>query len=151
MPYLNFDIEEDFLLLGIHSYEEDYKLAYLLNKYLNFSFCKSKNKLDFGDSEKSFDFFTYKDQKKCITLYLINNKFIHQKTKKITNSLFEEGYTSVEYLIPEYKKVDYFLKIENGNITYTKQLIKNITKIQQITTSYIININQLKSKNNLIF
>lgn len=151
MPHLNFDIEDDFLLLGIHSYEEDYKLAYLLNKHLGFNFYKSKNKLDFEKSDKEFELFIYKDKKKCIDLYLINNKFTHQTSKKIVNSLFNGDYTSVAYLIPEYKKVDYFLKIEKSNTIYANQLVKNITKIQQVTTSYLVNTNQLKSKNNLIF
>jgi len=36
MQLLTFDLEEeDYLLVGIHSTEEDYRLAYLLNKYLN--------------------------------------------------------------------------------------------------------------------
>lgn len=151
MPFLSLEIEEDFTLIGIHCYEEDYKLAYLLNKQLNYSFYKSKDKLDFVNPKKEFDFFKYKNEKEFITLYLINNKDIHQKSEKITNSLFNEKYTSINYLIPEYQKADYLLKIKGGSNELVNELIKKLKNIKQVIASYPIDTQKLKSKNNLIF
>ena len=33
MQLLTLDLEDDYLLIGIHSTEEDYRLAYLINKF----------------------------------------------------------------------------------------------------------------------
>ena len=56
------------------------------------------------------------------------------------------------YLLPEFKKVDYFLKIENleASMNITKiQLLLNT--IENISTAYEVETNKIKSKNNLIF
>jgi hypothetical protein len=55
-------------------------------------------------------------------------------------------------LIPEYKKVNYFLKIENEeNNVNIKDILVNIQKVPQVVTVYDVDATTLKSKNNLIF
>jgi hypothetical protein len=54
------------------------------------------------------------------------------------------------YLIPELKKVDYFLKIEEASLS-TEQIVNAIHSIDRVEAAYSINTNQIKSKNNLIF
>jgi hypothetical protein len=56
------------------------------------------------------------------------------------------------FLLPEFKKVDYFLKIEN--IEDSKEIIKIqllLNTIENISTVYAVETNKIKSKNNLIF
>ena len=53
--------------------------------------------------------------------------------------------------MPEYKDVDYFLKIEQDEITFEQDIVKSILTIPQIVTAYMVETNKLKSKNNLIF
>jgi hypothetical protein len=56
------------------------------------------------------------------------------------------------YLLPELKKVDFFLKIENleGGMNLTEiQLLLNT--IESISTAYTVETHKIKSKNNLIF
>jgi hypothetical protein len=56
------------------------------------------------------------------------------------------------YLLPEFKKVDYFLKIEHTENTMDVSKIKTILNtIDTIFTVYTVDTNQIKSKNNLIF
>ena len=43
MQVFTLDLEDDYLLIGIHSTEEDYRLAYLINKYLKTKFIKYKH------------------------------------------------------------------------------------------------------------
>ena len=47
MQLLTFDLEDDYLLIGIHSTEEDYRLAYLLNKHLQLKLARKPQDLDY--------------------------------------------------------------------------------------------------------
>jgi len=56
------------------------------------------------------------------------------------------------YLLPEFKKVDYFLKIENLEETIEVEQIQSLLNtIDSISTAYRVETNKIKSKNNLIF
>ena len=56
------------------------------------------------------------------------------------------------YLLPEFKKVDYFLKIENSEDTISvSDIIATLNTIEGISTVYEVDMNKIKSKNNLIF
>ena len=60
--------------------------------------------------------------------------------------------TVITYLIPELKKVDYFLKIQSDfDNLGTKILINEINDIKQIISAYQVALETLKSKDNLIF
>ena len=147
------DIDEHFYLIGIHSPAEDYRIAFLLNQNLEMKFQKSEQQLDFGNSDAFFPFFEYRDESRFVNFYLINNKHVSTKTAIHNNmDLFSNGnYSSTTYLIPEIKKVDYFIKIEGCNSNFIKSFIAEINKLKQIVTSYEINADTLKTKNNLIF
>ncbi len=151
MAVLTFDLEDDFTLIGIHSAEEDYKLAFLLNQQLNSNFVRYQYNLDFKGSEVEFPLFEFKDPNTHINYYLINNKYRQVIEYKDHKELFGGRYSTISYLIPEKKRVDYFLKIEGANNTSTLKLVNQLNKINQIVTSYTIDTNTLKSKNYLIF
>jgi len=153
MQLLTFDLEEeDYLLVGIHSTEEDYRLAYLLNKYLKTKLNRYKHNLDFENSEAEFPLFEFKDKNSFINYYLINNKYKSFVENQNNPGLFGGNYSTISYLIPEKKKIDFFLKIEgcyNENHLYF--LIEKLNAINQIITSYSIELTTLKSKDHLIF
>lgn len=147
------DIDEQFHLIGIHSPAEDYRIAFLLNKYLKMRFKKCENHLDFDKSDAFFPVFEFKDETSFVNYYLINNKHVSTRTETQNFSdLFSSGnYSSTSYLIPENKKVDYFIKIEGCDAPLIQSLIPKINGLKQIVTSYEIDADTLKSKNNLIF
>ncbi|QNM84974.1 IPExxxVDY family protein [Polaribacter pectinis] len=144
--------EEEYSLIGIHTTLEDYKLAYLLNKNLQTRFSKSDKDLEFEKEKNKISFSIYNF---CSTTYdyewfLIANSFKKEnKTNSNELSLTTETKT---YLIPEKKKVDFFIKI-SGEVDYSFVLntIEQIKKIEQVITSYSIDYNTLKSKDFLIF
>ena len=150
------EIEECYNLIGIHSAEEDYKIAYLLNRDLNTSFKRFKHNLDFKNKNASFSVFEFNDEITQLNTYLISNKYIEDSSEN-TNTfggLFSENisFSSNFYLIPEKKSVDYFLKLEGEITTFDlRKLIKKLNTIPQIITSYNINPSTLKSKDFLIF
>ena len=153
MQVLTFEMEEDdYSLVGIHSTEEDYRLAFLLNKYLHIKLKRYKDNLDFQNSKAEFPLFEFKDEHNFINYYLINNKhtqFVHNQENA---GLFGGNYSTISYLIPEKKKIDFFLKIEGCyREIFIKNLIDKLNTINQIITSYSIETSTLKSKDHLIF
>lgn len=144
--------EEKYSLLGIHTTLEDYKLAYVLNHHLGVHFNKASFNLDFENekSDASFSIYTYENSTHNSEWYLISN------SEKKENKVQEEGLllsTEIKnYLIPEKKKIDFFVKIvEDIPLKETQKLVNKIKSIDQIITAYTIDTNTLKSKDILIF
>ena len=144
--------EEKYSLLGIHTTLEDYKLAYVLNHHLGVRFNKASFNLDFENekSDASFSIYTYENSTHNSEWYLISN------SEKKENKVQEEGLllsTEIKnYLIPEKKKIDFFVKIvEDIPLKDTQKLVNKIKSIDQIITAYTIDTNTLKSKDILIF
>lgn len=144
--------EEEYSLIGIHTTLEDFKLAYLLNKNLGTSFYKSKEDLNFEKMKKqtSFSIFNYSNVEYDFEWFLIANSSKRENQTE-SNELLLTSETKT-YLIPEKKKVDFFIKI-TGNLEYSFviETIDKIKKIDQVITSYSIDKNTLKSKDFLIF
>lgn len=150
--------EIDYHLIAIHTSLEDYRLAYFINQRLPINLSKNKNEIQINikEGETKFSRFYYYDTEKAISWNLIQNKneVIQQKNENSQN-LFSNINLEVStkvYLLPEFKKVDYFLKIENVeegmNVTEIQLLLNTI---ESISTIYKVETNKIKSKNNLIF
>ena len=144
--------EDNYTLIAIHTPLEDFKLAYLLNRNLNTHFSLASFKLDVERRENnaSFPIYNYANEKYDNDWYLIANCFKEEQTNENDTLAFPTE--MMTYLVPEEKRVDYFIKIVGEQ---DKQLIKKtldrIKTINQIAASYTININTLKSKEFLIF
>lgn len=148
-------IEEDFDLIAIHCSLEAYHLSFLLNKNLNFRLQRELRDVDFTYEKGTafYQLFSYCDDYQQCTYYLVENKHTIKASNLYSEgSLFKAEETYSTQLIPEYKKVDYFLKIENeGLLTNTKELIAELQKITSIITAYKVDFNTLKSVENLTF
>ncbi|CAM1359062.1 conserved hypothetical protein [Tenacibaculum sediminilitoris] len=156
MPIYEVNINEfstdDYTLIGIHTALNEYKLAYLLNKHLQVKFNRASYDLDFiqKGSQSSYTVYEYTNVKLCQGWFLIAN--VYKSTLEVESiSLFKES-ESISHLIPEKRKVDFFLKLE-GDFDYESivKKIETINQIPQIITSYKIEVNSLKSKDFLIF
>lgn len=144
--------EDDFSLIGIHTTLEDYKLAYLLNKNLKINFIKSKENLNFEKTEKSssFSIFNYYNKEYDSDWVLIANSSKRENQTE-SNELLLTTETKI-YLIPEKKKVDFFIKVSGElGFDFVKKIIDKVKNIEQVITSYPIDKNTLKSKDFLIF
>lgn len=150
--------EIDYFLIAIHTSLEDYRLAYFINQKLSINLGKSKNEIQINikEGETNFSRFYYYDKEKTISWNLIQNKNeVIQQRKDNSQNLFSNTILEIStkvYLIPEFKKVNYFLKIENVQETMNITKIQSILNtIDNISTVYTVDTNQIKSKNNLIF
>ncbi|MFV8321694.1 IPExxxVDY family protein [Flavobacterium sp. LB3P21] len=150
--------EIDYYLIAIHTSLEDYRLAYFINQKLPINLSKSKNEIQINikEGETNFSRFYYNDAEKEVSWNLIQNKNeVIQYKKGSTQNLFSNVTMEVStkvFLLPEFKKVDYFLKIENNEDTMNVSKIQiQLNTIDNVSTVYTVDINQIKSKNNLIF
>jgi hypothetical protein len=150
--------EIDYYLIAIHTSLEDYRLAFFINQKLPINLSKSVNEIQINikEGETNFSRFYYNDIESTITWNLIQNKNeVVQYKKGNTQNLFSDVTMEVAtkvFLLPEFKKVDYFLKIENNDDAMNVSKIQLLLNtIDSISTVYIVDTNQIKSKNNLIF
>ncbi|MCF7567316.1 IPExxxVDY family protein [Sabulilitoribacter arenilitoris] len=152
------DVFEEALytLIAIHCTIEDYRLAYLLNKHLGINLVRKPSDLDCKKDKSAYSIFEWKDNKQLTTWNLVSNICKTQETLPQNNqqSLFstQEYITKTFNLISEYKDVNYFLKIDNDN-NFSKEayILSHILNIPQVVTAFSVDVNQLKSKDNLIF
>ncbi|NJB71304.1 hypothetical protein GGR42_001766 [Saonia flava] len=142
--------EDSFALIALHSSMEDHALAYAINLTLNSNFKRTKEDLDVSQSI-SFPIFEWKDIVNDRDYTLIANSSIKEE-KKEQDGLFQFETSFTKYhLIPEYKEVDYLLKIEQDENVVEENIIESILSIPRIVTAYVLDTEQLKSKKNLIF
>lgn len=150
------DDEVDFELIAIHSTLEDYRLAYFINQKLDVLLSKNKEEIVISIKEGKTHFSRFSFENSDTEMYwdLIQNKNEVVILKKYADkNLFEntihELATNV-YLLPEFRKVDFILKIQNSEIK-TNEIINAINMIDRVMTVYPLDVETIKSKNNLIF
>lgn len=143
----------DYELIAIHSVLEDYRLAYFINQevQLQLKKCKPSVEMNTKEGKYSFEHFSFEDKKTDRFWHLVSNKSQTNVATENTNGLFE-NIEATAYLLPEFKKADYFLKIENIDYNFNAEdTIKKISNITQVSLLYTIEPEKLKSKNNIIF
>ncbi len=150
--------EIDYKLIAIHTTIEDFRLAFFINKSLLINLYKYPEDISIQENNREIYFsrFIFSDDENSIAWNLIQNKSQddpHSET--LSTGLFAETSSQVSsktFLIPEYKRVDFFLKVD---LQFTEkkiqETISKIKKIKSVSTVYSIDAEKIKSKNNLIF
>ncbi len=134
---LKFEIDLDFVLIAVTTSLKDYRICYLINKFLNFNFIKSPDlSVDIQQGAKPvlFSLFHYNWETTETDFYFIANKGV-------------DG-----YLIPEMRKADYFLMIKNYiDENDLDNIISALNKIPEIVAAVKIDPKKIKSRENLLF
>ena len=149
--------EIDYQLIAIHSTLEDFRLAYYINQNLPINLKKSNCDLQVSnkESETQFTRFVFEDEKDILWSLVQNQNKAVVSNLTVNQGLFsnsEDTMSTKIYLIPEFKKVDYFLKIENDEVAIDIiQITNQLKKIERISAVYSVEVEKIKSKNNLIF
>lgn len=132
-------VEDDFnfLLIGISSHENDYRISWAINQQLKIAFKRTDNiqihNPRTGD-DKEFSLYTYTDPKTHLHYDLFSNR--------CDNGFFLE----------EMKNIDYLMRISGDFIkTFPAQMVNKLKKIDILTTAFEIDPLSLKSKKKLIF
>lgn len=147
---------DDFNIIAIHTTLDDYKLAYLINKYCLINLSKEEIPLTLSkfDLNTTFEFFKFYDINQKVNWSLIANKSIITSNYLYTKNLElqEVKYFSEILLIPECVDVDFFLKVDEFfDVEHIKKLFTVLKKINGIDKVYEIDKNTLVSINNLLF
>ncbi|MDB5157836.1 MAG: IPExxxVDY family protein [Mucilaginibacter sp.] len=135
--FLKFEIDLDFVLIAVTTSLKDYRVCYLINKYLNFNFIKTDDlAVDIYPAANPvyFSLFTYNWEASETDFFFIGNK------------------GSDGYLIPEMKRADYFLMIKNYiDDNDLDNLISALNRIPEIVAAVKIDPKKIKSRENLLF
>lgn len=160
------DVEYDFefMLFAISSHEPDYKLCFKLNQALNIDLhkedpleLKNKNQAD----NLLFSFFIYVNEEEQLEYNLLSNKSYNtvQSNKSVSTSqadLFGDTEPEVSgqkgFLINELSTIDYLLIVRTPyDPEFAYELETIIKQTDSILNVKYVDVNELASKNNLIF
>ena len=147
----------DYQLIAIHSTLEDYRLAYYINQNLPINLQKGNCNIQISNKEGETQFtrFVFEDSKDIAWSLVQNQNDVFVPSQRNNQGLFAESgnkFSTKISLIPEFNKVDYILKIGNGDVTIDVSTITNcIKKIARVSAVYTVAAEKIKSKNNLIF
>ena len=134
---LNFDYKLEFVLVAIGCHLKDYRIAGEINKLLIIELAKQDDyilSLKKDEKDKSFSKYHFEDEDNQWEYYLLSNK------------------SNNGFLIPELKQIDYLLQIHgNLNFAEAEQIVKEIKTIPIINVAYLVDVDKLKSRDNLIF
>ncbi len=147
--------DNSFSLLAIHCGLDDYRLAYLLNKYLGLNLSRMQRDLDYKYFAASYSVYEWFNKDNEISWNLISNVCKKEEDSlQSSGSLFasQNKVLKTYHLLPEYKNVDYLIKITYEEQYFNEKIVlSKIQSIPQIVTAYSIDTKKLKSKDNLIF
>lgn len=158
MLELDGDLEE-FVLIALHCSAPDFKMAYMLNQKLGLKLQREAKDLEFFYAQYTglYPLFSYNDPAQDRQIHLVGNTSRTQIDGLANSSsgLFaqeEQQSAQLNYLIPELKQADYLLKINSFKNNLSENVIvSRINEIAQVITAYVVDLQLVKSKNNLIF
>jgi len=135
--FLKFEVDLDFVLIAVTTSQKDYRICYLINKYLSLDFVKFPDlavDIPGVQSPALFSLYRYHTEDAETDYYFIGNKG-------------SEG-----YLVPEMSRADFFLMIKNhiGENELDK-LISALNKIPEVVAAAKIDPKKIKSRENLLF
>jgi len=131
-------IDYEFILIGICTQMDDFKLCWNLNKQLEIDLIRDINDITSLHQKKKvdifFSLFNHVDTENDLHYCIISNKSLSLN------------------LIPEQKQTDYFLKISGEiEVLEPSEIVKKIKRIENVIAAFSIDISSLKSKDNIIF
>ncbi len=134
---LTFEDDFRFILIGISSHENDYRICWALNNTLGMSLKRSENLTIYNhrlSRNQVFSMYQYADQETLYHYHLISNRC-------------DNG-----FLLEEMSNIDYILKISGDTgKNFSAQLVHKLKKNDVITTAFEINPSTLKSRKKLLF
>ncbi len=159
---LKIEYDYNFLLIGISTQEKDYRLSWAINNKLGIELSK-QNSLEIKGKKQLtpsyFSFFLFENQDTFKEYAVIANLSESKASAVQANTLFQESEKSVkghknenEFLIPEQKQMNYFF-IVRGELDgeESNEILNKIKGLNTIQAAVQIDVNSLKTKQNLIF
>ena len=145
------DISDTYFLEGICSALEDFELAFQLNKSLGSCFYRVSKDIDFPAEEAFFSRYVWETEREGVYAELYSNKY--QKpiphTENLKNILFDAPHLKEVYLLPEFKQLDFILKVNEQSIL---ELLKaTLQELALVSLHYTLNQKKIRNQLHLIF
>jgi len=152
MKKLSLTLEEifndNFELIAIYSDEEDYRLAFLLNQYLELRLQKTDPIITAHNNE--FTVFEYDDRHHYRLWQLIFNHHIRNRKVNRTHDLFSDStitFDQTTFFIKKLKKARFLLKLEaEQSEAYYRNIVNKISNIPQVYACDIISLDRINDK-----
>ena len=136
MARLTLEIEEEYpyFLFGINASTSDYRVCWSLNKTLGISLKREASVELFrkGLDNSEHSYYAFESETQLATYRLIQNR--------AGNSIF----------LSELPRVDFLLLIDQTPAIEPEFMVRKIREIRQILMAYVIDIESLKNKQNLL-
>lgn len=132
---LEVEYDYDFILVGISCHAKDYRVCWALNNALSLALEKEDEDLKLRLKKEESEHSVY--------------SFYHEENYTEYTLVINRG--TAGYLVPEQKQADYFLMIRNNFDHDMDELLGAIRKIDFVLTAFELDVEELKSKQNLVF
>lgn len=134
---LDEEYDFDFYLLGISCHEKDYRICWAINQALEINLSKEENDIEVILKKSNrcslHSTFTFFDEDTETEFRLIANR------------------STLGVLIPEKSQADYLLLVTENSEHSISEIRNKVNKISFVLTSFVIDVEELRSKENLIF
>lgn len=145
------EISDAYFLEGICSTLEDYQLAFQLNKIVGSHFYRVSEDIDFPAVDAFFSRYVWETEREGVHAELYTNKY--QKTithhKNLKNILFDAPHLKEVYLLPEFKQLDFILKVNEQSIL--EMLKAALQELAAVSLHYTLNQEKIRNQLHLIF
>ena len=133
-------VDYDFYLMGVVSSLKEYKFAFQINHEFDIELVKERDvKLEF-----------IKNQNLLISNFLYKTE--NSRLRLLRNRSVEESTPQTGYLLPELREFDYLILVEGFDDTFSKDELKQrIASMPGVQFTRLLQIDQLKSRDNLVF
>ena len=144
----HFALDDNFHLIAIHSNSEIFKIAFEINKKLKVSLKRIED-ISYKNNKANHSIYKYESLKYDSKMFLFSNKS-KSNNNQLSQTLLFQDLSQLNFILSEFPKADYFLKIEQGEFDIP-WLINNLKKCSSVLSCYKVEIKNEKSKYNLIF
>lgn len=134
------DFPIDFQLVGVVSPMKEYRLGWHLNQLEIFHLVKIDDiKIEFTE-------------KKIIRISSLAYETEFTSVHLLRNKLIGSGSSRIQYLLPELRQFDYFIKLKNSiEENWSVDIVTKLKSCEAIDYTTKIDIQKIQAKENLIF
>ncbi|NKI31378.1 IPExxxVDY family protein [Croceivirga thetidis] len=140
--------DESFGLIALHSSMPAYTLVYYLNSTMELRLSRLEN--DFKIGRGNFPVYEWYDEKTDSSYYVYGNQSTEEETLESVGLFSNASTIKSYYLLDEKKECDYFFRIDTDFPKIESNVLRQIKLIEGIALAYLVDVDTLKSKQNLI-
>lgn len=140
--------DETFGLIALHSSMPAYTLVYYLNSTMELGLSRLES--DFKIGQGVFPVYEWYDEKTDSSYYLYGNQSKEEEALESIGLFTSEATIKSHYLLEEKKECDFLFRIDTDFPKIESNALRQIKLVEGIALAYLLDVDSLKSKQNLI-